>query len=175
MERYCAWQISCDEEILLLKIKVISRSPVPEREIKRTNGNKTAPLRIPTQIGCAMAVDRDFFYEIGAFDADMDIWGGENLEMSLRVISLFREKSLDSSDINKNVCFMFHKVWQCGGTLLLIPCSHIGHLFRIAAYSFGGNKELVKDRNNVRILEMWMDEYKKLYYSIFPSKIFHKS
>lgn len=32
-----------------------------------------------------MVVDRAFFYEIGAFDADMEIWGGENLEIALRV------------------------------------------------------------------------------------------
>lgn len=38
-------------------------------------------------VGCAFAVDREFFYEIGAYDEGMDIWGSENLELALRVIS----------------------------------------------------------------------------------------
>lgn len=53
----------------------------------------------------------------------------------------------------------------------MIPCSHIGHLFRKATYTFGGgDKNLIEHRNNVRILEMWLDGYKEFYYSIFPSK-----
>ena len=30
-------------------------------------------------------IDREFFFEIGTFDMDMSIWGGENTELSLRV------------------------------------------------------------------------------------------
>lgn len=58
---------------------------IPERERIRTNFDRTAPLRTPTHIGCAFAVDREFFFEIGTYDEKMDIWGSENLEMALRV------------------------------------------------------------------------------------------
>lgn len=60
------------------------RYPIPEREIKRNRGDMTAPYRTPALIGCAIAVDREFFFEIGAFDMGMSIWGGENAELSLR-------------------------------------------------------------------------------------------
>lgn len=58
---------------------------VPERELLRTNHDKTAPLRTPTHIGCAFSVDREFFFEIGSFDEGMDIWGSENVELAFRV------------------------------------------------------------------------------------------
>lgn len=41
---------------------------VPERELKRTNNDKTAAIRTPTIIGCGFSIDREFFFEIGSYD-----------------------------------------------------------------------------------------------------------
>lgn len=58
---------------------------MPEREIKRNGGDATAPYRSPALQGTVIAVDREFFFELGAFDKALEFWGGENAELSLRV------------------------------------------------------------------------------------------
>ena len=51
----------------------------------RRNGDRSQPLRTPAMAGGLFSIDREYFYEIGSYDEGMDIWGGENLEMSFRV------------------------------------------------------------------------------------------
>lgn len=63
----------------------VRRYRVPAREMERRHQDKTAPLRSPTMAGGLFSIDKTFFYEIGSYDEGMDIWGGENLEMSFRV------------------------------------------------------------------------------------------
>ncbi|KAK7871232.1 hypothetical protein R5R35_001093 [Gryllus longicercus] len=117
---------------------------VPQREMDRRKGDRTAPLRTPTMAGGLFSIDRDYFYELGAYDEGMDIWGGENLEMSFRV-------------------------WQCGGILEIIPCSHVGHVFRDKSpYSFPGGVSNIVLHNAARVAEVWMDEWRDFYYAMNP-------
>lgn len=40
----------------------------------------------------------------------------------------------------------------------VLPCSRVAHLFRISTYSFDGDAISIKARNNVRLVEVWMDD-----------------
>lgn len=67
----------------------------------------------------------------------MEIWGGENLELSF-------------------------KAWMCGGRIEISPCSRVGHIFRTWSPYKIGSEEI--NHNTIRVAEVWMDEFKYLYY-----------
>lgn len=111
---------------------------IPQVELDRRQ-EKTDPVRTPTMAGGLFAVSREYFRSIGSYDTGMDVWGGENLEMSFRV-------------------------WMCGGKLEIIPCSIVGHVFpKTAPYE---RKSFTP--NTVRAVEVWLDEYKNHYYARNP-------
>ncbi|KAJ9592475.1 hypothetical protein L9F63_015891, partial [Diploptera punctata] len=115
---------------------------IPEQEQVR-RGSSVAPTRSATMAGGLFAMERNYFWQIGSYDEQMDVWGGENLEMSFRV-------------------------WQCGGTLETIPCSRVGHIFRsFHPYKFPGGKD-THGINTARLVEVWMDEYKEIFYMYRP-------
>ncbi|XP_044012405.1 putative polypeptide N-acetylgalactosaminyltransferase 9 isoform X1 [Aphidius gifuensis] len=111
---------------------------VPERE-KKKHTNLAEPVWSPTMAGGLFSIDREFFERLGTYDSGFDIWGGENLELSF-------------------------KTWMCGGTLEIVPCSHVGHIFRKRSpYKWRSGVNVLK-RNSVRLSEVWLDEFAKYYY-----------
>ena len=42
-------------------------------------------FRSPTMPGGLFAMERAYFFELGEYDDGMEIWGGENVEISFRV------------------------------------------------------------------------------------------
>ena len=66
----------------------------------------------------------------------------------------------------------FSQIWQCGGTLEIVTCSHVGHVFRKATpYTFPGGTGQIINKNNRRLAEVWMDEFKNFFYIISPGEL----
>lgn len=111
---------------------------VPEHE-KKKHTHTAEPVASPTMAGGLFSIDKAFFDRLGTYDEGFDIWGGENLELSF-------------------------KTWMCGGTLEIVPCSHVGHIFRKRSpYKWRSGVNVLR-RNSIRLAEVWLDDYKKYYY-----------
>uniref|UniRef100_A0A3Q2Q0R7 Polypeptide N-acetylgalactosaminyltransferase 5 n=1 Tax=Fundulus heteroclitus TaxID=8078 RepID=A0A3Q2Q0R7_FUNHE len=119
---------------------VFGWSPVPEDVIKKNNMKVTDPIRCPVMAGGLFSIDKKYFFELGAYDPGLDVWGGENMEISF-------------------------KIWMCGGEIEIIPCSRVGHIFRGQnPYKFPKDRQKTVERNLARVAEVWLDEYKDLFY-----------
>ena len=58
---------------------------------------------------------------------------------------------------------------MCGGELEIVPCSRVGHIFRRRQpYTFPGGVDKILVKNNMRLVEVWMDQYKDHYYAKRP-------
>lgn len=55
---------------------------------------------------------------------------------------------------------------MCGGTLEIIPCSRVGHLFRKWRPYGSDSQGDTMSYNSMRVAEVWLDGYKKYFYQI---------
>uniref|UniRef100_A0A671V4S2 Polypeptide N-acetylgalactosaminyltransferase n=1 Tax=Sparus aurata TaxID=8175 RepID=A0A671V4S2_SPAAU len=95
--------------------------------------DSSLPGKSPSVMGI-MVAERKFLGEIGLLDEGMEVYGGENVELGIRV-------------------------WTCGGSVEVVPCSKIAHIARLHK-PYQLDLDAAMRRNALRVAEVWMDEYK---------------
>ncbi|XP_042351826.1 probable polypeptide N-acetylgalactosaminyltransferase 8 [Plectropomus leopardus] len=96
--------------------------------------DESQPGKSPSVMGI-FAADRSFLGEIGGLDGGMTVYGGENVELGIRV-------------------------WLCGGSVEVVSCSRIAHIERThKPYALDLNPSM--RRNALRVADIWLDDYKK--------------
>lgn len=118
--------------------------PLGEQEQKALP-SPISPIRSPVVSGEVVAMDRHYFQNSGAYDPLMSPQGGENLEMSF-------------------------KAWLCGGSVEILPCSRVGHIYQSKDVSSRTDPEVIL-RNKVCIAETWLGSFKETFYKHIPEAL----
>ena len=109
--------------------------------------SKLQPFPSPAMAGGLFAINREYFKSILYYDPGLEVWGGENFELS-------------------------YKLWMCGGGMLFVPCSRVGHIYRLEGWDGNPPPAYVPTnpsmRNYRRVIETWWDDYKKYFYVSRP-------
>ncbi|XP_037725555.1 putative polypeptide N-acetylgalactosaminyltransferase 13 isoform X1 [Drosophila subpulchrella] len=111
------------------------------------------PYKSPAFAGGVLMMSRDWFLKLGSFNSYLKIWGGESIELAI-------------------------KLWLCGGQIEIVPCSRIGHIFR-RRHAFDFPPQSDQDQqlspaqetylhNSKIIAESWLDGYKNMFYALRP-------
>ncbi len=96
---------------------------------------------VPVMSGGLLAVHRRWFIESGEYDPGMLMWGGENVEQSVRN-------------------------WLCGGDIIVSRQSRVGHVFREVA-PYKPNVTQIH-MNKARAVDGWFDDWSDYYYRANP-------
>lgn len=115
--------------------------PLPEQQ-RKALPSPISPVRSPVVPREVVAMDRHYFQNTGAYDSLLSLQGSENLELSFRA-------------------------WLCGGSVEILPCSRVGHIYRGQDTSSWTDPEAAL-LNKVRIAETWLGSFKETFYRHIP-------
>ncbi|XP_035891930.1 putative polypeptide N-acetylgalactosaminyltransferase 9 [Anopheles stephensi] len=110
--------------------------------MKKRYPNPYVPFDTPAMAGGLFAIERTFFERLGWYDKGFEIYGIENIELSI-------------------------KSWMCGGRMVIVPCSRVAHILKHGhPYLLTAGKDVIM-KNSLRLAEVWMDEYKQVLFDVY--------
>merc|ERR1712176_89758 len=84
------------------------------------------------------------FLELQLFDVGMKQWGGDQIELSF-------------------------KAWRCGGSIIVVPCSRVGHLFRDPDHRPYPVDVPQVVENYAKLARVWLEPpYLEAFYKVKP-------
>ncbi|KAH7726420.1 GLY-8 protein [Aphelenchoides avenae] len=101
--------------------------------------NNVKLFESPAMSGGLLAMKTETFRRMGEYDMGMEIWGAENIELSIRM-------------------------WLCGGSVVVAPCSRVGHVFRTRRPYVGKPGVDTSVYNALRTVKVWFDDYEKYFF-----------
>lgn len=102
------------------------------------------PYYAPATSGGIFAIMKTRFYELNLFDVGMKQWGGDQIELSF-------------------------KAWRCGGSVIISPCSRVGHLFRDVEHRPYPVDVPQVVENYAKLARVWLEEpYLEAFYKVKP-------
>ncbi|XP_052778765.1 polypeptide N-acetylgalactosaminyltransferase 3-like [Mya arenaria] len=108
-------------------------------DFRQKRNQSVAPIPYAVIQGMMMVMRKEFFMSIGGFDPGMRIWGSEQIDISV-------------------------KTWLCGGRVEMVPCSTVGHMFRITPWGGFTKENDFHSRNKIRFARVWLDPpYSELF------------
>ena len=108
--------------------------------------NPSENIKTAAISGGIFAVRRHWFFESGGYDERMELWGGENIEISIRN-------------------------WLCGGRVLIAPCSRVAHVFRkenLIPYLRPDSDDEIILKNKKRVVKVWAESFENIFYKYEP-------
>lgn len=106
-------------------------------------GDSSEPRPSPGTSGGIFAMRKDWFHHLGLFDTGMLEWGGDHVELSM-------------------------KVWRCGGRIEIVPCSRVGHLFRNPEDRPYDVEVMQVVKNYARLAQIWYKDHLDIFYQMKP-------
>jgi len=113
------------------------------RGMEISENDRDAPFTTPVMAGACFSFDKANFKHYGSYDLSMNGIGSENIELSFRV-------------------------WMCGGSIEINPCSRVGHVGRKRKPYKDTDVDDRQVKNKMVIAETWMDDYKWMFYRRTP-------
>jgi len=104
------------------------------------------PYPSPGTSGGIFAMRKDWFQQLGLFDEGMREWGGDHMELTM-------------------------KVWRCGGRIEIVPCSRVGHLFRDPSHRPYDVDVNTVVHNYKRLAELWAQDHLDYFYKMKPEAV----